>query len=171
MSRRAALAAGSFAALAVLAAACRPDVTAPADATATPRATAPVTTVVVSPPVGATDPAVTQSNLAQTVCRSGYTATVRPPVSFTNDLKRRQLAAPAYAADRNPRHYEEDHWIPLELGGAPRDQRNLWPEPRSHSARTDPVENRVHRDLCAGRLTLRAAQARIVELKTHLELG
>ena len=30
-----------------------------------------------------------------------------------------------------PSHYQEDHLVPLELGGAPRDKRNLWPEPNS----------------------------------------
>jgi hypothetical protein len=28
----------------------------------------------------------------------------------------------------NPKDYEEDHLISLELGGAPRDPKNLWPQ-------------------------------------------
>jgi len=30
--------------------------------------------------------------------------------------------------DKNPAHYEEDHFISLELGGNPHDAKNLWPE-------------------------------------------
>ncbi len=37
-------------------------------------------------------------------------------------------------ADRNPAHYQEDHLVPLELGGAPRDPRNLWPQPNDGDA-------------------------------------
>src|SRR5664279_936918 len=36
---------------------------------------------------GAMDPKVTQDNIDQTICVSGYTKTVRPPVSYTNSLK------------------------------------------------------------------------------------
>jgi hypothetical protein len=32
---------------------------------------------------GAMDPRVTQSNLRNTICRPGYTATVRPPFEYT----------------------------------------------------------------------------------------
>src|SRR5216683_2609243 len=30
--------------------------------------------------------------------------------------------------NKTPAHYEEDHLVSLELGGHPRDPRNLWPE-------------------------------------------
>jgi hypothetical protein len=42
---------------------------------------------------GAIDPEVTQDNLKTTICRSGYTATVRPPVSETGPAKRSQYQA------------------------------------------------------------------------------
>src|SRR5664279_6067090 len=59
----------------------------------------------------------------------GGAATIRPPASsYTNALKRQQIVAYGYP-DTDPRGYEEDHLIALELGGAPSDQRNLWPEP------------------------------------------
>src|SRR5664280_1012277 len=77
---------------------------------------------------GATNPAVTQATIGSTICRSGYTATIRPPASYTDALKRQQIAAYGYT-DTSPRSYEEDHLISLELGGASSDQRNLWPEP------------------------------------------
>src|SRR4249920_1594275 len=76
---------------------------------------------------GATDPRVTQSNIARTICVPGYTKTVRPRVSMTTPIKRTQLVA---YGDRGPlSSYELDHLIPLELGGAPASVANLWPEP------------------------------------------
>ena len=62
---------------------------------------------------------VTQATISKTVCVKGWTRTIRPPTNYTNALKKAQLAAWHYA-DQNPWHYEEDHLISLELGGAPR---------------------------------------------------
>ena len=47
-------------------------------------------------PVSATTPgktstAVTQANLKQTICKSGYTNTVRPTTTLTNQLKDEQV--------------------------------------------------------------------------------
>jgi len=39
------------------------------------------------------------------------------------------LDDPARGYDRTMRDYEEDHLVPLEVGGNPHDPRNLWPEP------------------------------------------
>lgn len=111
---------------------------------------------------GATDPRVTQDNLQQTICVSGYTRTVRPPTSYTNPLKVEQLKN--YGLTLTTAEVEEDHLIPLELGGAPRDPLNLWPEPRagaSSALSKDTVENRLHSLVCAGRMTLAEAQQRI----------
>ena len=53
---------------------------------------------------GVLNPDVTQATIRTTVCRRGWTRTVRPPVSYTNALKRRGLRAvrPARAALRLP---------------------------------------------------------------------
>lgn len=114
---------------------------------------------------GATNPDVTPSTTGQTICVSGWTSTVRPPTSYTNPLKVQQIAEYGYS-DTNTADYEEDHLIPLELGGAPRDTHNLWPEPRNGSAGTtasskDGVETRLKNDVCAGRVDLVAAQQAI----------
>jgi hypothetical protein len=114
---------------------------------------------------GATNPDVTQSTIGSTICVSGWTATVRPPTSYTNPLKVQQIAEYGYR-DTNTADYEEDHLIPLELGGSPRDPRSLWPEPRMGTAGTtaaskDTVENRLKRDVCAGTVTLSAARRAI----------
>ncbi|MEV5720583.1 hypothetical protein AB0L41_42525 [Amycolatopsis mediterranei] len=53
------------------------------------------------------------------------------------------------------------NFLPLELGGAPKDPRNLWPEPHSGSPSSyskDSVENAVKKAVCAGQVTLDDAQ-------------
>ena len=111
---------------------------------------------------GAIDPSVTQDNIQQTICVSGYTQTVRPPVSYTTPLKIQQMALYGWTGPRSD--YEEDHLISLELGGHPRDPRNLWPEPYdiAHGAREkDQVENLLHSRVCSGQMTLQEAQTAI----------
>ena len=111
----------------------------------------------------AIDPAVMQNNLDSTICVVGYTKTVRPPASYTTALKRKQLASGYnYLGDLSTKSYEEDHLIPLELGGAPSDVRNLWPEPRHISwgaTKKDRLENKLHLLVCSHQITLKVAQA------------
>lgn len=118
---------------------------------------------------GATNPAVTQATIGQTICLVGWTATIRPPSSYTSRLKTRQLETYGYS-DRRLADYEEDHLISLELGGAPRDPRNLWPEPRHirladgtdvGGYAKDALENYLKRRVCAGTLSLVSAQREI----------
>jgi hypothetical protein len=59
------------------------------------------------------------------------------------------------------RAYEYDHLIPLELGGAPDAARNLWPEPGPSPNPKDALENRLHRLVCAGAVSLAAARRAI----------
>jgi hypothetical protein len=56
---------------------------------------------------------------------------------------------------------ELDHRIPRELGGADV-VANLWAEPWPDAHRKDREENRLHAAVCAGTLTLAAAQAAIL---------
>lgn len=108
---------------------------------------------------GAIDPAVTQGNLARTICRSGYSARVRPPESVTEREKRASMRA---YGDRQPlRAYEYDHLVSLELGGAPNDARNLWPEPGRAPNPKDSLEGRLHARVCHGLMSLTAAQLAI----------
>ncbi len=110
---------------------------------------------------GALNPDVTQSSIGSTICVSGWTATIRPPTSYTNALKRQGILDYGYT-DTSLSDYEEDHFLPLELGGAPKDPRNLWPEPHAGSKNAyskDSVENAVKKAVCAGQVTLTAAQS------------
>lgn len=110
---------------------------------------------------GALNPDVTQATIGITICVPGWTSSIRPPSSYTTRLKIRQLAEYGYVNTR-PADFEEDHLIPLALGGAPRDPANLWPEPWTGARLKDVDENRLHRAVCTGRLTLRAAQDEIL---------
>jgi hypothetical protein len=119
---------------------------------------------------GATNADVTQDNIQSTVCSKGFTKTIRPASSYTSSLKRQQLAdenLPGNSSD-----YEEDHLISLELGGAPQDPRNLWPEPWENKGSAlaapgtgaeskDKVENQTNSLVCSGRMSLSDAQSRI----------
>lgn len=110
---------------------------------------------------GAINPAVTQANIAETICREGWTNTVRPPESVTETEKAASMAA---YGDPGPRSaYEYDHLVPLELGGAINDPRNLWPEPGASPNPKDAVELELNRDVCGGRMTLARAQ-RVIAL-------
>ncbi|HYR62125.1 MAG TPA: hypothetical protein VET24_05760 [Actinomycetota bacterium] len=109
---------------------------------------------------GATNPAVTQDSIHQSICVQGWTATVRPPASYTDRLKAQQMAALGLTGPASA--YEEDHRVPLEAGGSPTSAMNLWPEPWDGprgAHRKDAIENRVHAAICAGRMTLAQGQA------------
>ena len=111
---------------------------------------------------GAVNPVVTQATIGSTICVSGWTATIRPPSSYTTGLKEQQLATGyAYHGEMNTGDYEEDHLISLELGGSPTSELNLWPEPYATTDGAhlkDRVENRLHTLVCDGALGLAAAQ-------------
>src|SRR5689334_17848825 len=115
---------------------------------------------------GVLNPAVTQATIAVTICRRGWTRTVRPPVDYTNALKRRGLKQ--YQLRGPPSAFQEDHLISLELGGDPLDPRNLWPEPYPRAAEVDRIENDLNRRVCDGSLTLAEAQRRESAVK-HAE--
>ena len=100
---------------------------------------------------GATNPKVTQADLASTICKTGYTATIRPPASITGREKKASEAA--YGFHGKAATTEYDHLISLELGGDPNSPLNLWPEPNKSSATgttnpKDKVENTLKTLIC-----------------------
>ncbi|MFE9443456.1 hypothetical protein ACFYO2_31750 [Streptomyces sp. NPDC006602] len=118
---------------------------------------------------GAISPAVTQSNVASTICRKGgYTSGIRPSTSVTG--KEKELNAASYGYTGRMGDAEYDHLISLQLGGDPNDYRNLWVEPADPGHRSgagvnnkkDPVETKLHTAVCKGTVTLAAAQKAIV---------
>ena len=112
---------------------------------------------------GVVNPDVTQQNIAGTICKSGWTRTIRPPTDYTNALKLKQMRE--YGVGGSPAQYQEDHLISLELGGHPTDAWNLWPEPYPRAAEVDSIENDLHAKVCSGDMSLEEAQRKESELK------
>ena len=112
---------------------------------------------------GVLNEAVTQATIRSTICVRGWTATVRPPTSYTSALKLRQMTA--YGETGPPAAYQEDHLISLELGGDPTDPRNLWPEPYPRASEVDSIENELNAQVCSGDRSLESAQLKESELK------
>jgi len=112
---------------------------------------------------GVLNPVVTQATIGSTICVRGWTATVRPPTSYTEALKLQQM--PLYGETGPSSGYQEDHLISLELGGNPADPRNLWPEPYPRAADVDKIENELNAKVCSGELSLADAQRKESELK------
>jgi hypothetical protein len=105
---------------------------------------------------GVLNPDVTQATIDATVCVEGWTKTIRPPTSYTNELKLKQMRE--YGVGGSMSDYQEDHLISLELGGHPTDPRNLWPEPYPRARDVDAIENELNDKVCAGELSLEEAQ-------------
>lgn len=106
---------------------------------------------------GALDQA-TVGNVSTTICNPNWsTSSIRPSVAYTNKLKYAQMAA--LGLKGKPIDYEEDHLCSLEIGGSPTSSLNLWPEPYDASipdgsARSkDRLENYLHSQVCAGKIT------------------
>ena len=111
---------------------------------------------------GAFNPAVTQATLDSTVCIPGYSRSIRPPERYTERLKREQIREDGYA-DTRIWHYEEDHLVPLSIGGSPTSPQNLWPQPHNveggwGSYAKDHLEYYLWKAVCARRISLAAAR-------------
>jgi hypothetical protein len=110
---------------------------------------------------GAASAAVTQANIKTTICRQGFTTTIRAGQAETGRLKPKAMAA--YGLDIKTRSTTElDHLVALELGGS-NDARNLWAQPsdlpgRAYLNRKDGVEGSLRSAVCSGRTTLAAAR-------------
>lgn len=109
---------------------------------------------------GATDSAVTQENIQDTICVKGYTKTIRPPAYVTNKLKKHQIRQYGFQ-DTNKDHYEEDHLISLNIGGAGSDPNNLWPQTKLsywNAMKKDTLERAMNTLVCNGDVRLEDAQ-------------
>ncbi len=111
---------------------------------------------------GALNPAVTQHTIGSTMCVGGWTSSVRPPESITEPEKLANMRS--YGLSSRASAVEYDHLVPLELGGAVNDPRNLWPEPDYVGGRgfylnpKDHLERALNRLVCRGQMTLARAQ-------------
>jgi hypothetical protein len=107
---------------------------------------------------GMTNPHVTQQNIRSTICRRGWDASVRPSSAEAWELKRSLLHG------RRASDYELDHIIPIGLGGAVLDRRNLQLQRWSgvcNAHMKDELERQLSIMVCADDATLTGAQHEI----------
>jgi len=105
---------------------------------------------------------VTQDNIEDTICKSGFTKTIRPPTKYTTPLEIELMKSYGFTGDR--KDFELDHLISLQLGGHPKDVKNLWPEPYKTEFNAhikDTFENYLKRQICNGSMSLSDAQKQI----------
>lgn len=133
---------------------------------------------------------VTQENIDQTICKSGWTDTLRASSSVMSRAKKQSMDSYQIAEDRangvstykvNGKTYtinfaktkntkkngvvEFDHIVSLQLGGS-NAASNLYPEPPKTGARgttntKDDVENKLNDAVCARKVSLAQAQSAI----------
>ena len=105
---------------------------------------------------GVTSAAVTQANIATTICVHGYTAGVRNVPGAVKSAVFKE-----YGVNRRSGKFEIDHLISLELGGA-NDIHNLWPQSYTtmpmNAHVKDALEDRLHVLVCTGKVPLVQAQ-------------
>lgn len=114
------------------------------------------------------DPALTPGHVATTdratVCERGYSRRVRKVSQAT-----KRAALRAYGID--PDHHgdvEADHLIPISIGGAVDDLRNIWGQRAPGYHWKDALEYRAWLAICRGDVDLRYAQRRMAEDWTAL---
>ena len=90
-------------------------------------------------------------------CKVGWTKTVRPSSSVTRVMKVKSARSYSLGGVQG----EYDHLVPLELGGAPDDPRNLWVEPGHIPNPKDAVEHKLNDAVCSGLVPLAKAQRAI----------
>jgi hypothetical protein len=139
------------------------------------RRNAPPSAIAMMGPVapGPTDNRITQTNIHETICASGWSKKVRPSSAYTGLVKRLEMGnggdvqSPAAAGriyhvvgthlNQSLRLYELDHNVPIEVAGNEEDPVNLklqlWDGPDGARAK-DRAENKVHALVCSGAMRL-----------------
>jgi uncharacterized protein with FMN-binding domain len=105
---------------------------------------------------------VNQNNVQTTICSTSYIKKNTPTLTVLNNLKTKQIKA-GYIVDgiTGTSLYSEDHLIPIDLGGSPTSEENLWPElidGTNGFLAKNQLEKILHDSVCNGQLTLEQAQ-------------
>jgi hypothetical protein len=110
------------------------------------------------------DERVTQQSVADTICKPGYADTVSPSVDEMIAHKNRLLADRGIGAEDGT-DYALDRRVPIVLGGSPDAPGNFdllpWGGHRGER-RKELLTAKLKRCVCAGKMSLSAAQAAIV---------
>lgn len=111
-------------------------------------------------------PGVARTDITQaTICTTKWGKDAR---KVTTAMKRQVFEEYGLSGNKDrsctsKRHFEIDHLISRELGGAD-DVKNLWAQCYGghwNAVMKDRVENRLHKEVCAGSITLQDAQSEI----------
>jgi hypothetical protein len=109
------------------------------------------------------DERVTQHSVADTICKPGYADTVSPPLDEMLAHKNRLLAQRGIDTDDST-EYALDRRVPILLGGSPDAADNFdllpWGGHRGER-RKELLAAKLKRCVCAGKMSLSAAQAAI----------
>jgi hypothetical protein len=111
------------------------------------------------PDSACTPGAIITSATKDQICQSGYARNVRD----VSEAEKNAVYAEYNIRSHPTGAYEVDHLVSLELGGS-NDIANLWPEaaePRPGFHEKDQLENYLHDQVCAGKMTLQQAQDQI----------
>ena len=100
---------------------------------------------------------VTPATIQNTICIKGWTASIRPPVSYTNRIKKKVMRAMGLPLELMA-DFQLDHKLPLSLGGAPYDTRNLALMDHDEAEEKDAVERCLPAAVCSGAISLKEAQ-------------
>lgn len=103
---------------------------------------------------------VTPATIQNTICIKGWTASIRPPVSYTNRIKKKVMRAMGLPLELIG-DFQLDHKVPLSLGGAPYDIRNLALMDHDEAEEKDAVERCLPAAVCEGVVSLQEAQEAI----------
>jgi hypothetical protein len=116
---------------------------------------------VTRPPASIPGVAAQPTPTVKMLCTPGYSDSIRPPAAYTTTLKRSQIAR--WHLKGTIADYEEDHLLPLSMGGAPVDPKNLWPQPWPEAKRKDKAERSLHQLVCAKTITPARARRQILK--------
>jgi hypothetical protein len=103
---------------------------------------------------------VTQFTIRHTICVKGWTASIRPPVSYTNEIKKQRMREMGLPLELIG-NFQLDHKLPLSLGGSPDDIRNLVLQDHDEAGEKDAVERCLPAAVCSGAVNLHDAQLAI----------
>jgi hypothetical protein len=105
------------------------------------------------------NPAVTQTTIGSTICKTQWVQSQRD----VNNKTKAAVFAAAGIAKADQKRFVIDHVLPLELGGT-NHVSNLVAQPAVESKKKDAVENTLRRNVCANKTTLQNAQLAIVPI-------
>lgn len=112
-------------------------------------------------PMGGLTPGARFPVTVQKVCVPGYSRSVRNVSTRT-----KRIVYSRYNIVPGSDKFEIDHLISLQLGGS-NEISNLWPQSTTtqpwNSLVKDKLEQRLHREICSGRLPIEAAQEMIAK--------